>query len=104
MNSEITRLQSDWVQFSELLPELNEIVNEYIRLLYIGQLERVDLFTCILHETYTFMLNVKIKIHKTHLIDEREIVHKGEVVVVKFVKAWYKFYIDKKCYWGQIFQ
>ena len=43
MNSEMARLQSDWVQFSEfeMLPELIELINEYLQ-----YYKHCDLLTC----------------------------------------------------------
>ena len=82
MNAEIAKLQSDFVQFSPLLPELNDIVIEFVRLLYEGRYTRKDILDIPFNVTCTFILNVDITILRSRTFMTK-FTYKGEVDVIR---------------------
>ena len=61
VDSEIDLIRPFLREISPLLRDLDEIILDYVRLLLVGQYKRGD-FRNISNGTYTFMVNMKIKI------------------------------------------
>ena len=91
MNAEIAKLQSDFVQFSPLLPELNDIVIEFVRLLYEGRYTWKDILDISPNITYTFLLDMKIHAIEPNYNEPDIIIYNGDVYV-KRMNDTFKFY------------
>ena len=104
MNTEITKLQSDFARLSErILPcEFIAIVNEYVQLLYVGRCTRKDLWDMPHDITCMFMLNMHIYTH-SNIYDvhtySNVFAYNGEVEVIRTDSEFnFRFTMDENHY------